>query len=388
MTLTLSENFFLRPGRRNFEIQFRTNEEDRKAYFGTSHLNLELTQSIRERYAMGLPPKKYLYGEYGSGKTHTLFNLKYHLEQNSEALPFKILCPLIEGEFKKKTNYSYLHGQMMEAISLEEVRAVVQEYLAKHATGDLGKTLREYFGDANIAKAIQGLGLGGQQITLWRWLCGHGLSASELNAHNLTKNMDTVGEMVRVLTGLCRMFREKGINFVFLLDEMEGLGNVDDSDAQDSFHDALRKLADQENDVVGFIVSIFAGSEEQIPQFVYRPDIVSRIGGAHTHHLNYFQQDQDVEKFLLDLSALVIDTQKRTEAERAKTIPSGLKFYPFSDDAKEQFIHLAVSAPGASLPRNIIDAVNECALCAFRRSARVIDIQDLTPANAIFQERH
>jgi hypothetical protein len=388
MATTLSEAFFLRQGRRNFEIQFRTNEEDRKAYFGTSKLNLELTRSIRERYAMGLPPKKYLYGEYGAGKTHTLFNLKYQLEQNSSDLPFKIKCLLIEGEFKKKTTYAYLHGQMMEGISMDDVRTVVQEYLATHATGDLGRKLRETFGDANIAKAIQGLGLGGQQISLWKWLCGHALSTSELNAHNLTKNMDTVGQMVKVLTGLCRIFRDKGVYYLFLLDELEGLNNVDDSDAQESFHDAFRKLADQENDVVGFIVSIFAGSEEQIPQFVFRPDIVSRIGGAHVHHLNYFQQDQDVEQFILDLFALVIDAQKRGDAEKAGSIPSGLKFYPFTDDAKDQFVHYAVSAPGASLPRNIIDAVNECALCAFRRKSSVIDVQDLEPANKIFQERH
>jgi hypothetical protein len=172
------------------------------------------------------------------------------------------------------------------------------------------------------------------------------------------------------------------------LDELEGLNNVDDSDAQESFHDAFRKLADQENDVAGFIVSIFAGSEAQIPQFVFRPDIVSRIGGAHVHHLNYFQQDQDVEKFLVDLFGLVIDSQKRSDAEKAGTIPSGLAFYPLSDDAKDQFVHYAVSAPGASLPRNIIDAVNECALCAFRRNSSVIDTQDLGPADKIFQERH
>jgi hypothetical protein len=277
---------------------------------------------------------------------------------------------------------------MMEAISLDDVRAIVQEYLATHATGDLGKKLRENFGDANIAKAIQGLGLGGQQITLWKWLCGHNLSTSELNAHSLTKNMDTVGEMVKVLTGLCRIFRDKNVYYLFLLDELEGLRNVDDSDAQESFHDAFRKLADQENDVVGFIVSIFAGSEGEIPQFVFRPDIVSRIGGAHVHHLNYFQEDQDVEKFLVDLFGLVIDKGKHTAAENAGSVPKGLSFYPFTDIAKDQFVHYAVSAPGASLPRNIIDAVNECALCAFRRQSSVIDVQDLEPANKIFQERH
>ena len=85
---------------------------------------MAIIDSIRERYMLGSQPKKYLYGQYGAGKTHTLFNIKYHLEESPEAksnAAYEVRCCPMDGEFKEKTDYSYLHAQMMEAVTLEAV---------------------------------------------------------------------------------------------------------------------------------------------------------------------------------------------------------------------------------------------------------------------------
>ena len=75
--------------------------------------------------------------------------------------------------------------------------------------GQPSKTqLRNDFGDANIARAVRALGYAGEPITLWKWLCGGSLSAAELTSYNLTKNMDTISEMYRVLVGITATLRQ------------------------------------------------------------------------------------------------------------------------------------------------------------------------------------
>ena len=389
MVAPLNERFCLKEGRKNFSINFRHNEEDRKAYFGKTKLNEEIIKDIRERYMMGSQPKKYIYGQYGVGKTHTLFNIKYQLEESPEAkeiTEYKVKCCLIDAEFKEKTNYNYLHAQMMEAVTLEKIRDAVQEYLQKNAGPNLAEKLRNDFGDANIARAIQALGYAGEPITLWKWLCGGLLSAAELTSYNLTKNMDTVSEMYRVLVGITRLFIEKGTYYLFLLDEMEGLGHIRNQDCRESYHDAFRKLADDDNDVIGFIVSIHTMSEKDIPEFIYTEDIQTRINKANIHPLEYLAHDDDVRQFVKDLFELVIDENKKKEKEKSGQVPSGLEYYPLTGGAIDDFVNLAISAPTSSLPRNFISALNEGAVHAARRDSDVIDPEDLDPARAIFTE--
>ena len=389
MAAPLNERFCLKDDRKNFTINFRDNHEDRAAYFGNSGINEEIIEDIRERYMMGSQPKKFLYGQYGVGKTHTLFNIKYGLEESPEAVALtshQVKCCFIDAEFKEKTNYNYLHAQMMEAVTLETIRQVIDEYLAKNAGPGLEDKLREDFGDANIARAVRALGYAGEPITLWKWLCGGSMTAAELTSYKLTKNMDTISEMYRVLVGIMRLFVEKGIYYLFLLDEMEGLTNIRNQDCRESFHDAFRKLADDENSVVGFIVSIYAMQEEDIPDFVFREDIKTRLNKANIHHLEYLAHDDDVRQFLKDLFLLVIDEEKKTEKEKEGKVSAGLEFYPLTDEAMEELVNLAVTAPTASLPRNFISALNEGAVHAARRDSYVIDTGDLARAQAIFTE--
>ena len=204
MVAPLNERFSLKGDRRNFTINFRINHEDRAAYFGKRKINEEIIEDIRERYMMGSQPKKFLYGQYGAGKTHTLFNIKYKLQESPEAkeiTDYKVKCCFIEAEFKEKTNYNYLHAQMMEALTLEKIRESIDEYLAKNAGPALEDKLRDDFGDANIARAVRALGYAGEPISLWKWLCGGSLTAAELTSYNLTKKH---GHHIRNVPGACR----------------------------------------------------------------------------------------------------------------------------------------------------------------------------------------
>ena len=275
---------------------------------------------------------------------------------------------------------------MMEAFALEKVKEAVEEYLAKNAASNLDEKLREDFGDSNTARAMRALVYSGDPVTLWKWLCGGQLSSAELNSYSLTKNMDTVSELYRVLIGIGRLFADKGIHHLFLFDEMEGLRNIRNNDSRESFHDAFRKLSDDENSVIGFIVSIHAMREEDIPDFMYMEDIKTRLNQANIHQLEYYNDADDVRQFLMDLFELVVDKDKKAEKERNGLIPKGMEFYPLTDFALDELIHLATSAPTASLPRNFLSALNEAAVHAAQRDSHVIEPEDLESAQLIFRE--
>ena len=389
MVTLLNERFCLKEPRRNFSVHFRRDPEDRAAYFGKEKVNAEIINSIRERYELGNQPKKYLYGQYGVGKTHMLYNIKYNLEESEEAIAnkqYEVRCRLIDAEFREKTGFSYLHAQMMEAVTLEEVQKVVEEFLASHAGPDLEDELRKYFLDANVARAIRALGHAGDPISLWKWLCAGSLSPSELTSYRLTKNMNTVSEMYHTLAGIMRLFVDKNINYLFLLDEMEALRNVGNPDCRESFHDGFRRLADDGNDVIGFILSVYCGSEVEIPDFIYTEDIKTRLNRSNIHELEYLKNDDHIRCFLSDLFDLVVDKQKQANLEAKNSIPKGLKYYPLSNDAMDELVNLATTAPASSLPRNFISVMNECAVQAARRDSFLIEEKDLEPAQRIFIE--
>ncbi len=388
MSSPIAQAFCLRDGRRNFVINVRASEEDRSFYFGQMRLNDELVTGARQSFAMGIPPKLYMLGQYGAGKTHTLFNLKYRLQEEPQTvpLPYTVKCELVECEFRKKTDFAYLYSQMMNAIGLDAVRNEVKGFIQSNATSNVEVLLKQHFGDDNVARVLHNLALGGNAIALWKWLCGIGLPSSELSTLQLPKNLDTVHEMTQALVSMGRLFQKRQVNFLFMLDELEGCSNVTDPDAQESIHDGFRKLASDDNDSIGFIVSLMCRSEEEAPNFIMRSDILSRIGRGNVKWLNYLQEETDVEHFLRDLLNRLVDPAKKAQAESDGTIASGLSWYPFTDAAKASFVDLPVRAPTASTPRNIIKAVNECAARAQQRGSRTIDTQDLEPANQIFVE--
>ena len=183
-----------------------------------------------------------------------------------------------------------------------------------------------------------------------------------------------------------RLFVQKGINYLFLFDEMEGLQNVRNADCRESFQEGFRKLSDDDNDVVGFVLSVFGMREEDIPEFIYTEAIITRLNRSNIHGLEYLQRDEDIRQFLADLFALVIDPKKKAAMEQAGLIAEGLESYPLTDDAMNELVALATGAPTASLPRNFISAINECAVHAARRDSYTIDHEDLKPAQAIFTE--
>ena len=84
MDAPLNKRFCLQGERRNFAINFRLNHEDRAAYFGIRKINEEIIEGHTRAVHNGLSAQEISVWTIWCGKkTHTLFNIKYKLEEKS-----------------------------------------------------------------------------------------------------------------------------------------------------------------------------------------------------------------------------------------------------------------------------------------------------------------
>jgi hypothetical protein len=148
---------------------------------------------------------------------------------------------------------------MTEALEM----GTVQKWLEKLFSGSANfeKEIAKLTSDANIQQAFKQLRGGGDlAFNAWRWLSGQALVAKELQEIKVTRKLGDVGvgDLVAALLGLGNLARAVGYTLVFFMDEMEGLQNVKQGDAAESWHDYLRKLSENSNSSVGFVLGFKA----------------------------------------------------------------------------------------------------------------------------------
>ena len=84
------------------------------------------------------------------------------------------------------------------------------------------------------------------------------------------------GDLVDVLVTVGELFKRIGQHILFLVDEGENLHAVSNADAQRSWHDAFRRLADQnDNQSLGWIMTFYETIHEGAPPFMFEGDITS-----------------------------------------------------------------------------------------------------------------
>jgi hypothetical protein len=153
---------------------------------------------------------------------------------------------------------------------------------------------------------------------------------------------------------------------LFLVDEAESLHNVTKPDAQRTWHDGVRKLADQDNATISFVLAYYETPTSRMPGFIKEADIITRIGPESVIEVAPMEGVENVRQFVEQLSAYMID--KECAASRVDEASN----YPFESPALDLFAELCVEDLGAAVPRNIIRAVSECALEAYRRDEALI----------------
>jgi hypothetical protein len=362
--------------RESFTIDPKINPEDAKFYFGREREKDRMLKQLRRAFVDPGVPKILLFGPYGSGKTQSLFFIEYTPRTNKpdtcKLLPYTVHLDL---EMRKKSDFRNWHLQIMEALGRDKV----VKWLEKLSSIGAGfeKELGEIFSnEVNMIESSKKLLLGGEMSFLaWKWLCGYRLTGKELENLRVTRNLGDigVGDTVNILIGFGKLSAKNGERLIFLMDEAEQFRNVADADAMSDLHDYLRKLSDKSNSSTGFIISFQAVTLDDMPGWFYQEDILGRVGRDNIIDIPHLPAVKDVETFVKEMLAEFINKEKAEKKIKDEKLGVSLETYPFKADAFELLAEYATQDPEKALPRNIIRAINECAITAWDKERPVID---------------
>lgn len=368
-------NWFCLNSRSNFTIDAQINQSDAQYYFGRHDTKLRLQKQVRRAFIDPGVPKMMIYGPYGSGKTQTLFYL-YHFLQNEVqvidgARPHLVYIPV---EMQERSKASNLHMQLMQALGKETVSGWVRKLF--ETSPNLDAALNQLTSDVNVAIALRELRAPGEaSFAAWRWLTCQGLAAKDLSQLGLTADLSTSGskDMAEALVAVGHLAKKVNQVLIFLIDEMESLQNVRAGDAAESIHLYVRNLAEKKNSFVGFLIGFKADVPDDAPEILRRSDVMSRVGNQNFLDIPPLPAVSDVKTFMKELLKNLTDEEK----VKARIAESGLDtevgMFPFDSVAFEQLADYATQDITRALPRNIINAINECAIQAWDEEKALID---------------
>jgi DNA polymerase III delta prime subunit len=371
------QDWFCLKNRATFTIDPKVHPKDACLYFGRDTLRDRIKRQMSRAFIDPQVPKMMFYGSYGSGKTQTLYHLGYELGTNPPAsCKDKPYIVHIDMEFQSKSMAEHWHLQLMEALGMGTVQGWLQTLFSNASKFDT--EVDGFAGDTNIAMAFKQLRGGGDlAFASWRWLAGQRLAARELQEIKVTRNLADVGvgDMVEAVVAVGRLARAVGSCLIFFMDEMEEIQNVRQGDAAESWHQYTRKLADNSNSSVGFILGFKADTLDDAPRIIVRTDVISRIGKQNLIELETLAAPANVKAFVAEMLKFLIDHEKAEKLIKAESLPLKLQTYPFSESAFELMCDYACQDPHKSTPRNIIRTINECAMTAWdaEPKRRVID---------------
>lgn len=354
--------------RENFQINPKQSLTDAMLYFGKAQ-NDEIIKDIARGYSAGYVPRVYIFGQYGTGKTHLLYHLKYHFESDEAA---GVLPILVTVEAESRTRFQALHKKLLDAIGIERLAKAHQDY--GFAAGDRDARFRELFPDQNLFKVLQLIQAGPANRNLaWRWITGERLSPAEQSQLGVTSSLTETGELVETLIALGELMKRTGKHLLFLVDEAEALHRVSNADSQGSWHDAFRRLADpNDNQSVGWIVAFYQSMADEAPRFMMEADILTRLGQPGIFNMPPLAH-VEVRQFLVDLLGKFVDPECALAKVKSGGVKEAVSNFPFTDGGLTAFVEHARQAPERAIPRTILKALTACALEAMDVDSPIID---------------
>ena len=372
---TTFKDWFCLNNRETFTIDPKVNPSDARYYFGRDPLRDRMKKQIGRAFIDPQVPKMMIYGAYGSGKTRTLHYLAYQLTKSPPAsCKGKPHVVHLDIEVQSKSLADQWHLQMMEALSMATVQNWLQALFSKSANFE--QDVEKCAADSNVAMAFKQLRGGGDlAFKAWRWLAGQKLNASELQEIKVTKNLADigVGDMVAALESVGNLARAVDNCLIFFIDEMEELRNIKAGDAAESWHQYARKLADNSNSSVGFVIGMFAVTLDDAPQMLIREDVRTRISRANLIELETLAAPANVKTFVEEMLNDLVDKKAADQLMQSEKLESTVQTYPFTASAFDLLCDYSCQDAIKSTPRNIIRTINECAITAWDGKKRIID---------------
>lgn len=347
---------------------------DSKAYFGNARLSDRIRGRIEGDFAQARGvPKFYILGDYGTGKTHTLFHIAYELENNQleSVLPVYVdIAPL-----KKKEKFSTLQGRLLDAIGLDQIGAAVDAFIT-NVKGDKATGIQEIlrYGDAALkssqSNVFRTILLGGRQRQLsWEWLKGGVLAPGDRESLQVTKTLNQPGDFIHVLLNTAIIYRAgTGKKIVYLLDEVEAVRDVTDPDSEAELIFAFRELLDDSNNVLGIIAAIQPEGDD-IGTVMSNFAIMRRIGkDTGVFDLTSLVRDPvDLQQFVDDLLCYLINQDRAAQIVAEENLNCLPHHFPFTEEALSVLKDGLQSVVELQRPAGIIQMLATAAIEAWRK---------------------
>jgi len=314
-------------------------------------------------------------GSWGAGKTHILLHVKRYLETTESVDGVKTIPIYLKIECSSKTNYRYLHEQMLEGITQEKVKSLTELFLVKNETaGNLEEAEADTIKDHRIAAALRAITIKGINLPGWKYLLGKKLREAELSSLNNVGAIEGVSPLIDILNVIGTLAEQNDEHFMFLIDDADLLHNVTDMSAQDSFSNAFLRLT--ESSTIGFLMAFGLGHEPAIPEFMLTQAIYNRSYDRgfriYIDNLTDDSPDRNVRDFLQELLDFMISTDKKSKRIKDEGLEEHENFYPFTESSKEHFISICMDLNGGAVsPGMIIEFLNRCAVAAYQRDTKI-----------------
>ena len=373
--MALREYFALR-GRESFSIDPWL---DSQVYFGDLQLEERISRRLQTDFVQprGVP-KFFVFGAYGSGKTHTLAHISYKLKNNSmhPAEPIYVdIAPL-----GSKERFQRIYSRLIDAIGLERVHDAAETVADQVSGTDKVRGLLEAgvlpFGDSTVrfsqANVFRNVLFGGRQTQLsWEWMKGRKNTPDQATTLGVQKDLNEPADFVYCLLNVGALFfHATKKKIVFLIDEAEAIRSVTNPDSQTELQHMIRLLLENSNTFIGLVFAIQSeGGMEAIGDFFTRDDIRRRVD----FDLGYFDlgmmvsEMQSSKQFMIHILEYLVDQDRAERIVQEEKLDTARGFFPFTEPALDAISKHITDNQQLASPAFIISTMSNAAVEAWRR---------------------
>ncbi len=343
------------------------------AFFGPRRESAEkITQEIREAVETNRPIKMVIFGLYGIGKTHLVFNVISQLGNLLET--FYLECPSCH----RRSRFIELQSAMMRKIGkaafMKNLRSCIEEF-----QGQSSRIQNFLEIDADLVEVLKS-GLVEDESLLWRYLIGGKLTSAQMIVLSAVKPQIDDLEASKIISITAKLFEKyEGRKILFIVDEMEKTDPLM-GDSMTAYRDTVRDLMDSSNRAG--ILMISSARDLQDFRLLNDDPIQRRIGLNNFKRFRPYEEDE-----LLQLMKEIINS-KRKEGFQIKEKISSVKTnesldknnYPFTEEALNEILRFVKylidngigNIPGLR-PNELLQLMDIAISKAKRQKSSVID---------------
>lgn len=350
---------------------------DQEIYFGEANLVNRIEKRIESDFEQPRRvPKFFVYGAYGSGKTHTLAHISSKLSQNKmhPTEPIYLALPPLSS----KERWVRIHTRLIDSIGIERIQAST-EVIADQIEGtDKIQGFLEQdillYGDRTLkvsqANIFRNFLFGGRQSQLsWEWLKGRKNTTDVATMLGVQKDLNEATDLVDCLLNLGALYyKATGKKIIFLIDEAEAVRSLQNTDSIDEIRHMFRLLLDNSNTHIGLILAVQSEPGE-IPEFYEREDIMRRVDYLQgwIDLQDMVSQVSSAKQFITRVLQYLVDHEKAEGVIKAENLPASKELFPFTEESVDTISTYVAEDVKYANPSFILSTLSGAAVEGWRR---------------------